>query len=1081
MEKRLQIKHSSTAFSARTDAQKFIEGLKGAYAEPIVVQYTESGKTNVILAIGTSASTPGESSFFVMDPASSSDAISALSIALEEEIVRATSAETVLEESISALTAELEDEIFRAMSAETFISGAVDTEIEERKKADEEIDNKKVDKWSPASSSTLYNKDEGVFIDYSGTTKTSSIHNTEDGVKIDYRSAVDEKESSIHNTIEGVEVNYKDAVNEASLSNTANGTEFANTNATAHTKTNMTLNADSGVKIEHSGDTESSSFAVSNEGVKFEQIQTANTESSSFSMTKDGIEVKYNDKDVTTGDTADCIKIGYHNSAKNSDVEFKINKLNEENDLAAQISAKGTFFSTEVGSSLNVYYDKITYKNSGSTSAESSPELEIAIKKDITELDTKISAHTNNLAEIESKIPAAATSANQLTDTAFVIEAVQKSTTYFRGNFAKWGEVPSTTEGYEPDLTGSRTPLLNDYIVVRDTNDCYPPMSGTWRFKYIAVWDEQGKGGWAPEFKMSDMPFTSEQLAAIDSKATVGKIAQISANTAAISAETARAESADTVLETTINAEVERAKGVELALTNSITEEKVRASEAELVLSATIATTKAELSASTAMEAVARQTADETLTTNLATETTRATAKEAELEAAIEAEKTRADEKDTELENKIGNEITARTASDTEFNGRLNIIEGNEAQEGSIKKALKDAKEYTDTEIKNLDVSDAAETNKVVKYVNQTDGKVEAIKDYLNSFEISLEKEGTSIAGLAARYYLVNGRGDHLGVNIDIAKDQFLKSAEFIYASAADHAIDPAVIIGDPYLKFVFQTDIEEKVVYVAVKDLVKEYTANYGVKLVDKEFQINIASDSETFLTVSTAGLKVSGIQSAIDTSAFNTINSGKSYTDDQIGTRLSAFEDTVNTKFEIFSGTVSNAMNELKTDVDGQLLVMDTKFTSAITNATTEITKLEGNKDVVGSVQNIVQTRLGAAIDAEGTIGADSLHSLARKGTDADGNIRFYISSSAKDMYYVKEDGTSTNLNEYIKGLEAKITSLEETIAEIHADIAEEVKSVVKDYVVGASTEIVVKEVGGKLQFGFAEDAIFGKKTGE
>lgn len=52
--------------------------------------------------------------------------------------------------------------------------------------------------------------------------------------------------------------------------------------------------------------------------------------------------------------------------------------------------------------------------------------------------------------------------------------------------------------------------------------------SGTWRFKYSGLWDEDGKSGWRPEYQVNEMPLTAAQLAALNSGATEESISAIS-------------------------------------------------------------------------------------------------------------------------------------------------------------------------------------------------------------------------------------------------------------------------------------------------------------------------------------------------------------------------------------------------------------------------------------------------------------------------------------------------------------------------------------------------------------------------
>lgn len=128
------------------------------------------------------------------------------------------------------------------------------------------------------------------------------------------------------------------------------------------------------------------------------------------------------------------------------------------------------------------------------------------------------------------------------------------------------------------------------------------------------------------------------------------------------------------------------------------------------------------------------------------------------------------------------------------------------------------------------------------------------------------QAEGSTFA---SQYKLVGKDGTTaLGATIDIAKDQFLKSAEFIAsATDADHDADNNVVVGDPYLKFVFSiTDGSEQITYVAVKSLVDVYTAGDGINVNGNVVSIKLDGTSESFLTVDADGIKVTGVTEAIN-----------------------------------------------------------------------------------------------------------------------------------------------------------------------------------------------------------------------
>lgn len=134
------------------------------------------------------------------------------------------------------------------------------------------------------------------------------------------------------------------------------------------------------------------------------------------------------------------------------------------------------------------------------------------------------------VSDIQVLIPAQASDSNQLADKAFVNSSVQTATANFRGNWSTWADVPIEVLGYPTDYTGSRTPTVNDYLVVQDASGYVgETLEGTWRFKYSGTWETSGKSGWLPEYQVNETPLTSAQLAALNSNITAAKVAQYDA------------------------------------------------------------------------------------------------------------------------------------------------------------------------------------------------------------------------------------------------------------------------------------------------------------------------------------------------------------------------------------------------------------------------------------------------------------------------------------------------------------------------------------------------------------------------
>ena len=136
---------------------------------------------------------------------------------------------------------------------------------------------------------------------------------------------------------------------------------------------------------------------------------------------------------------------------------------------------------------------------------------------------------------ISSLIPAQASEQNQLADKNFVNSSVQTATANFRGNWANWEDVPTNVNDYPEDYAQSKTPTVNDYLVVQDASDYTgETIEGTWRFKYSGTWSVNGKNGWHPEYQVNETPLTAAQLAALNSGITAEGVSQITTNENAI-------------------------------------------------------------------------------------------------------------------------------------------------------------------------------------------------------------------------------------------------------------------------------------------------------------------------------------------------------------------------------------------------------------------------------------------------------------------------------------------------------------------------------------------------------------------
>ena len=163
----------------------------------------------------------------------------------------------------------------------------------------------------------------------------------------------------------------------------------------------------------------------------------------------------------------------------------------------------------------------------------------------------------------------------------------------------------------------------------------------------------------------------SDRQADVDAEETRAKAAEqaldakidqeISDREADVDAEQSRAESAETALQNAITAEQERAENAENTLQTNINNEQARAEEAERTLQSNIES-----------ETVRATSAETALQTAINTERSRAISAETRLEHLIQDEETARINGDSVLNNKIDSEITRATSTENRIETALN-------------------------------------------------------------------------------------------------------------------------------------------------------------------------------------------------------------------------------------------------------------------------------------------------------------------------------------------------------------------------------------------------------------------------
>ena len=331
----------------------------------------------------------------------------------------------------------------------------------------------------------------------------------------------------------------------------------------------------------------------------------------------------------------------------------------------------------------------------------------------------------------------------------------------------------------------------------------------------------------------------------------------------------------------------------------------------------------------------------------------------------------------------------ANTDSIAKNTGAITTLNAGKTTSGSVDNKI-------DTAIKGLDVNLIGGEGKFVKSVSETDGKIAAEVGDLVSTAVTrtattgvtgqVDMTGTTVEGAlvdlakavsetkknAATYKItkvttglatnvkeayqlvqtVDGHDTNIDVQIPIYKDQTLKSVELV-------AEDDNKKKGQ-FMKYTYiNADGADTIVYVDCSKLLAESEFKNGLDLSEAgEVSVKIDATSESFLTVGKGGVKLSGVQNAINTA-----------------------------KTEIIGGATNTTLKALE-----DKLAEEARTARAAEKANADaITVLNGAETVTGSVAKSVadakKELLGDAAAEYNTLGKleDKIQALDVKATKA------------------------------------------------------------------------------------------------
>lgn len=405
-----------------------------------------------------------------------------------------------------------------------------------------------------------------------------------------------------------------------------------------------------------------------------------------------------------------------------------------------------------------------------------------------------------------------------------------------------------------------------------------------------------------------------------------------------------------------------------------------------------------------------------------------------------------------------------------------------------------------DTAIKGLDVNSIGGEGKFVKSVSETDGKIAAEVGDLVSTAVTraattgvtgqVDMTGTTVEGAlvdlakavsetkknAATYKItkvttglatnvkeayqlvqtVNGQDTNIDVQIPIYKDQTLKSVELV-------AEDDKKKKGQ-FMKYTYiNADGADTIVYVDCSKLLAESEFKNGLALSDAgEVSVKIDTNSETFLTVSENGVKLSGVQNAINAAKTEIIGGATNTTikalEDKLAeetTRAKAAEKTNADAITVLNGegegsvkkSVADAKKELLGDaaegyntlgkLEDQIQAVDAKATSAHTEV---VAKADGHVRVAVA-DSTDRTHKVVTVTESDIASATALTDEVSRAKEAEDKIEASVGLAA-DGSHVQSTGhytkNATTVVGEIAALDTQVYTNTNSIATLNGDAA-------------------------------------------
>ena len=427
--------------------------------------------------------------------------------------------------------------------------------------------------------------------------------------------------------------------------------------------------------------------------------------------------------------------------------------------------------------------------------------------------------------------------------------------------------------------------------------------------------------------------------------------------------EKAERQSEDNLIRAKVEQEQTRAESAERVISNNLSKEIDRAKAAEQ------------------QEEKNRSDADDAIKTLLNTEVSRAKSEESKLSASIATEISRA----TTAENSLSDRITA------EQNRAI-------AAEGTL------------TDNLNSEISDRKEAIKAES--DRAKAAEQALEAKVGSATIVKVTPNDSSTAVS---YQLQVNGEAKGVTIDIAKDQSIKDIEVLDMNATlkdDGTIQAGNPVGSTALCISYiLADGTYKLAKLDYSKFLEETEFSDGLEVKNHKVYVKIDPLSENFLSVSSTGVKITGVQNAINT-AVNAEKAAREAADTEIKNSI--------TQSEQGSTAALNAEIQRAKQAEATITSNLSKHTSnyenphKVTKAQVGLDNVDNTSDINKPISTATQNALNLKADANkylrltgGTLTGDltSPKYIKTGGTSeqillADGTVATPISSDTLNL---------------------------------------------------------------------------------